>query len=112
MAQDPERDEHPEEEESPEEENRVDPSHDLDMVAIYNSQTVDAGIESDVIHGLLEASGVPNIIVGFNEWPAVGFEVRVPRARMDEARRLLDEAQAAGPEAAAEAEAASEPGQS
>jgi hypothetical protein len=108
MAQDPERDEQPEE--SPEQAGDVDVSHELDMVAIYSSQTVDAEIEADVIHGLLEANGVPNLVIGFNQAPAVGFEVRVPLARVDEAQRLLAEAQAAGPEAAAEAEAASEQG--
>jgi hypothetical protein len=109
MAQDPEGDEQPESESS-ERTGEVDLSHDLDLVAIYSSQTVDAEIECDVIHSLLEANGVPNMVVGFNQFPAFAFEVRVPRARVEEATRLIAEAEAAGPEAAAEGEAASEQG--
>ncbi len=109
MAQDPEPDEQPGGE-SAEQGMELDPSHDLDMVAVFSSQTVDAEIESDVIHSLLDASGVPNLVVGFNQAPSVGFEVRVPRERADEATRLIAEAEAAGPDAAAEAEAASEQG--
>ncbi len=108
MAQDPNRDEQPEESTGPVSD--VDPSHELDMVPIYSSQTVDAEIEADVIRGLLEANGIPNLVIGFNQAPSVGFEVRVPAARADEAQSLIAEAQAAGPEAAAEAEAASEQG--
>ena len=36
------------------------------------------------------------------------FQVQVPRAQLEEARQILSEARAAGPEAAAEAEAESE----
>ncbi|MBZ5626047.1 MAG: hypothetical protein LAQ69_46280 [Acidobacteriia bacterium] len=42
------------------------------------------------------------------EYPVLGYEVQAPRSRVAEAERLIAEAQAAGPEAAAEAEAASE----
>jgi Putative prokaryotic signal transducing protein len=105
MAQDPERDD-----EQPEEE-AVDTSHDLDMVPIYGSQTVEAEIEADVIRGILESNGVPCVVSGPNtQYPVFQTRVLVPKSRVDEARRLLEEAQAAGPEAAAEAEAASEEG--
>ncbi len=40
--------------------------------------------------------------------PVLEFQVQVPRANLEEARKLIDDAEAAGPEAAAEAEAASE----
>jgi len=40
--------------------------------------------------------------------PNLGYHIQVPRAYFDEAKRLIEEAQAAGPEAAAEAEAATE----
>lgn len=102
MAQDPEDDD----------EQQVgddgDSSHDLDMVTIYESLAVDAEMEADVIHGLLQANGVPSIVVRAAQYPNLGFELKVPRAHLARARQFIAEAQAAGPEAAAEAEAASE----
>ena len=105
MAQDPER-----EEDLPVE-GDVDTSHDLDMVSIYLSQTIDAEPEADIIRGILDANGIPAIIVRGLGFPSLGSEVQVPRARLEEAQRIIAEQQAAGPEAAAEAEAASEEGQ-
>ncbi len=105
MAQDPER-----EEEQPRED-AIDTSHELDMVPVYSSQTVDAEIEADIIRGILESNGVPAVIVGPVQFPVLGFEVQVPRARQEEAKRLIAEAQSVGPDGVAEAEAASEEGQ-
>ena len=104
MAQDPER-----EEDQPVE-GLVDTSHELDMVSLYTSQTIDAEPEADVIRGILEANGIPALVVRAMGFPPLGFEVQVPQARLEEARRIIAEQQAAGPEAAAEAEAASEEG--
>jgi hypothetical protein len=104
MAQDPERDE-----DQPER-NEIDTSHGLDMAAVYHSDTVDAEIEADVIRGLLESHGIPSMILGPTQFPVFGFEVHVPKAQLDEARRIIEEAEAAGPDAAAEAEAGSEEG--
>jgi len=104
MAQDPDDDE--------EQQNGDvgDTSHALDMVTLYTSQAVDAEMEAEVIRGLLESNGVPSIVVRADQFPPLGFEVKVPRARLEEARRIIEEAEAAGPEAAAEGEAASEEG--
>jgi hypothetical protein len=99
MAQDP--DEQPDE-------GGVDPSHDLDMVTLFSSSNIDAEMEANAIHGILTASGIPSVVVGASPIPSLEFQVQVPRAAVEEAERLLDEARAAGPEAAAEAEAASE----
>src|SRR5215813_11374665 len=99
MAQDPER-----------EEDLIDPSHDLDMVPLFTSQTVDAEIEADVIRGILDANGIPSILVRAAGYPQFGFELRVPHAWVEEAQRLVAEQREAGPEAAAEAEAESERG--
>jgi len=41
-------------------------------------------------------------------FPNLGFQVMVPRGKVMEAQRLLEEARAAGPEAAAAGELASE----
>ena len=100
MAQDPER-----------EENQVDPSHDLDMVTLFSSSNIDAEMEVTAIHGMLEASGVPSMVVGAASIPSLEFQVQVPRSSLEMAERVLAEARAAGPEAAAEAEAASEDAQ-
>jgi hypothetical protein len=104
MAQDPESDE------AVQRASSIDPSHELDMVPVYVSQAVDAEMEADVIHGVLESNGIQSMVVRATGYPVLGFEVRVPHARLEEAERLIAEAEAAGPEAAAEAEAASEEG--
>jgi len=99
MAQDP--DEQPDE-------GGVDPSHDLDMVTLFSSSNIDAEIEANAIHGILTASGIPSVVVGASPIPSLEFQVQVPRAALEEAEQVLEEARAAGPAAAAEAEAASE----
>jgi hypothetical protein len=104
MAQDPER-----EEDLPVE-GDVDTSHDFDMIPLYMSQTIDAEPEADVIRGILDSNGIPAMVVRGMGLPSLGFQVQVPRSRLDEAQRLIAEQRAAGPEAAAEAEAASEEG--
>jgi hypothetical protein len=87
----------------------VDPSHELDMVTLFSSSAIDAEMESNTIRSLLESNGIPAVVVGPATIPSLEFQVQAPRAAADEARRLIEEAQAGGPEAAAEAEAASEP---
>lgn len=108
MAQDPEPDEERQDDEERGDEQAVDPSHDLDMVTLYESSTVDSEIEAEVMRGILDSNGVPSMVVSGFAQPNLGFQIQVPRGRLEEARRLIDEAEAAGPEAAAEAEAASE----
>ena len=105
MAQDPER-----EDEQSGAEGEVDTSHDLDMVPLYSSATIDAEVEADMIRGILEANGIPAILWRGTGIPPLGVEVQVPRNRVEEARRVIAEQEAAGPEAAAEGEAASEEG--
>jgi len=86
----------------------ADPSHDLDLVTLFSSQNHDAEMEANAIHGLLESNGIPSIVVGTPQIPAFEFQVQVPRARLEEAERVLAEAKEAGPEAAVEAEEAGE----
>jgi hypothetical protein len=85
-----------------------DASEDLDLVTIFESNETNAQVESQVIRGVLEAGGVPAIIVGGAEMPNLPCEVRVPKSRLEEAELLIAEAQEAGPQAAEEAERASE----
>jgi hypothetical protein len=102
MAQDPEEEGYGE--------RLLDTSHELDMVQLYESNAIDAEAEAGVIRGLLEANGIPATIVTGGPVPPVGFIVHVPRKRLEEARRLIEEARATGPEGAAEAEASTEEG--
>jgi hypothetical protein len=86
----------------------VDASHDLDMVTLFSSSNHDAEMEAGAIHGLLEANGIPSMVVGQSQLPVLEFRVEVPKSRLEEAERVLAEAQEAGPKAAAEAEQAGE----
>ncbi len=86
----------------------VNPSHELDLVTLFSSSNIDAEMEANNIHSMLEANGIPSVVVGATSIPSLEFQVQVPRGMAEEAQRVLDEARAAGPEAAAEAEAASE----
>jgi hypothetical protein len=97
----------------PEEQDQDQPlnTHALDMVALFDSSTVDAEMEADVIRGVLDSNGIPSIVRRAAGYPPLGFQVLVPRGRIREAQQLIAEALAGGPEAAAEAEAASEESQ-
>ncbi|HEY1338862.1 MAG TPA: hypothetical protein VGF59_15205 [Bryobacteraceae bacterium] len=88
-------------------EQSFDSSDGLDLVVLYDSQTVDSEIESDVIRSLLDANGIPSV-VSSSPFPNVGFQVKVPRALLADAQRVVDEAEEVGPQGAAEAEAATE----
>lgn len=92
MAQDPERDENP----------------DQEMVALFSSSNVDAEMEAGTIHSILEANGIPSVVVGASVIPSLEFQVQVPRENLAEAQQVIAEARAAGPEGAAEAEASTE----
>lgn len=98
MAQDPDWDE----------EFSVDTSPDLDMVTLYRSSTNGSEIEADIIHGILDSHGIPSLLTRAMGYPPLGFEVQVQRRNFQEAERLIEEALAAGPAAAMDAERASE----
>jgi len=87
---------------------RPDESEELDLVPLFSSSNHDAEMEALAIRGLLDASGIPAIVVGPSVIPSLEFQVQVPRNRLEEAERVIAEAKAAGPAAAAEAESASE----
>src|SRR5690242_21773914 len=71
-------------------------SHALDLVPLYDSLTVDAEVEADVIRGLLDSNGIPSLVRGAAQYPSLGFQVMVPRGMVQEARGLIAEALAAG----------------
>ena len=98
MAQDPEGSEP----------QSVDLSHGLDLVTLFTSSSTDAELEVNNIHAVLESNGIPSFVLGAAGYPSLEWRVQVPQSSLAEAERTIAEARAAGPEAAAEAEAASE----
>jgi Putative prokaryotic signal transducing protein len=82
-------------------------SHALDMVTLPGS-SVSNEMEADMIRGVLESNGIPAVVGAAAEFPNLGFEVKVPRGRLSEAERVLQEARATGPEAAVDAESETE----
>jgi len=76
------------------------------MVTLFSSSAVDAEMEVTSIHGLMQSNGIPSVMVGPSTIPVLSFEVQVPRENLEEARRILTEAEAAGPAAAEEGERA------
>jgi len=102
MAQDPDR------EDELQNQDQILNSHALDMVTLYRSSTIDGEMEAEMIRGILDSNGIPSIVTDTPYAGVLGTEVKVPRGKLREAERLITEARAAGPDAAAEAEAASE----
>ena len=78
------------------------------MMTFFRSSSHDAEMEAMAVNSLLQAHGIPSVVVGASTIPSLDFQVQVPRTDLAEAQRLLDEARAAGPDAADEAERASE----
>lgn len=86
------------------------PAPEEEFIAVFSSSNHDAEMEAMAVHGVLDASGVPALLVGPQVLPTLEFQVQVPANRLVEAQRLIADAQAAGPQAAAEAELAGERG--
>jgi hypothetical protein len=78
------------------------------VVTIFSSSNHDAEAEALVIKGILDTGGVPSAVVGPKVLPTLEFDVQVAEHHATEALRLIEEARAAGPAAAAEAEALTE----
>lgn len=83
-------------------------SHDLDMVTVFRSAGTGNESESMLVKGLLESNGIQAIIIADARFPNLSEHVRVPRADETEAKRLIANALAVGPNAADEAEAETE----
>ena len=86
------------------------PSPDERMAPAFSSSNHDAEAEALIVKGILDANGVPALIVGPTILPNLEFQVQVPEHLLGEAQRLIAEARAAGPAAAAEAEMITESG--
>ncbi|HEX5430345.1 MAG TPA: hypothetical protein VFW83_00150 [Bryobacteraceae bacterium] len=87
---------------------KVDASRDLDLVTVFRTGGPTSEIEAMSIHSLLESSGISVFMVGDARFPNLGYEVRIPKEREEEAKRLIEEALEAGPAGADEAESSSE----
>ena len=87
----------------------VDDSAALDLETIYHSEgNATAEIEAMGIKQVLAASGIEAVIVGDAVLPNMPFEVRVARELVEEAKRVLADAERSGPADADEAELAGE----
>ena len=82
-------------------------THALDMVTLPGG-SVSTESEADMIRGVLDTNEIPSILMQAAQTPTFGFEIKVPRGLVGKAEKVVEEALAAGPEAAAEAEAESE----
>jgi len=82
-------------------------THALDMVTLPGG-TVSTESEAVMIRGILDAVGIPSLLVSAAQYPTLGFQIKVPRGRVMEAEEMVRQALAAGPEAAAAAEAETE----
>jgi hypothetical protein len=86
-----------------------DESHDLDMITVFRSA---AGTTDDsealTVKGVLDAAGLSAEIVGDTRYPSFPQHVRVPQTQVQEARRIIAEALAAGPAAAEQGESEGE----
>ncbi|HUS05954.1 MAG TPA: hypothetical protein VMZ52_06655 [Bryobacteraceae bacterium] len=87
-----------------------DASHRLDLVAVVRTDGSTGEMEAMSIKNILDSNGIPAIIIGSSSLPNLGFEVRVPKDALEQARAAIAEAQAAGPAAAIEGERESESG--
>ena len=88
----------------PDEVEEVDDSSDLDLETV----TVTAEVEAMSIKNLLESNGIATVLVGDSVLPNFPFEVKVAKEQATRARKLLEDVESAGPEAADELEAESE----
>jgi hypothetical protein len=78
------------------------------MVPFFSSSNHDSEMEATAIHSVLEANGIPSILIGPASLPSLEFQVQVSEERLADAVQAVAEARAAGPAAAAEAELESE----
>lgn len=64
-----------------------------EWVTVFQSRAATAEIESMTIRGMLEASGIPSIVVRENvpELPTGRVSVRVFASKADEARQLIQQ---------------------
>jgi CRISPR-associated DxTHG motif protein len=88
----------------------LDLSHGFDMVPVFASDAPNAEMLATGMRSVLEAQGIPSLLVSGSMFPSLPFEIRVPQARLEEARKAIAAAEEAGPSAAEEGERETEGG--
>ena len=90
-------------------ESNENPPSESDLVIVFQlAAGATDEMEVETVRALLEANGIETVLVGDSPLPNFSEEIRVARGDSERARQLIREALAAGPNAAAEAEADSE----
>ncbi|HZT40359.1 MAG TPA: DUF2007 domain-containing protein [Bryobacteraceae bacterium] len=83
----------------------VDESPQLDSETVFSAPAgPTAEMEAISVKSLLDAAGIASFIVGDSVLPNLPFEVRVSKENAEQARKVIEDARAAGPQAAEEAE--------
>jgi hypothetical protein len=80
------------------------------LTTVFEAAGPSAEIEAQSVHALLESNGIDSLVVRENvpELPVGKVEIRVVASDADRAREVIREGRAAGPSAAADAEAETE----
>ncbi len=86
----------------------VDPSDTLDEATVFQAAGNSSEMDAASVQALLDASGIPAVVVGDARFPNFGQEVRVPKEHVTEAKRLIADALVVGSAGAEEAEASGE----
>jgi hypothetical protein len=85
-----------------------DPSESLDLVTVFRAAGSSNEMEALSVQSVLEAGGISAFVVGDSRYPIFPQQVRVAREDETKAKQLIEEALAAGPAGAEEAEASTE----
>jgi hypothetical protein len=64
-------------------------SHDLDFVSLASFDGIGAEMQSTLLRSALEGNGIPCAVIGIAQIPSLGFEVRVPKTRLEEALTIV-----------------------
>lgn len=83
-------------------------SHELDLETVFSGIGTEAEMEAMAIKSMLEANGIAAVTLGSPTIPSLPFSVGVSKDHLQEALRIIEEAKAAGPAGAMEAEQAGE----
>jgi hypothetical protein len=65
-------------------------------------------MEALQVHSILDAGGISSVLIGDSRYPNFGYQVRVAKEHTARAKLLIEEALAAGPASADEAERSGE----
>jgi hypothetical protein len=87
---------------------QVDASDALDLVTVFGREGSAREMEALQVQSILDAGGISSVLIGDSRYPNFGHQVRVAKEHKARAKQLIEEALAAGPVGAEEAERAGE----